>query len=87
MKKITNQLLLFILMLGSILNLTPLVSAETKSPSAIQFVDQVVLSNNNGPISSLSKIIYLILFLSLLSTIYLTVHYFLTFGLDLIKIL
>lgn len=52
MKKITNQLLLFILMLGSILNLTPLVSAETKSPSAIQFVDQVVLSNNNGPISS-----------------------------------
>ena len=39
-------------MLGSILNLTPLVSAETKSPSAIQFVDQVVLSNNNGPISS-----------------------------------
>ncbi|KKF91702.1 MucBP domain-containing protein [Lactococcus petauri] len=52
MKKITNQLLLFILMLGSILNLTPLVSAETTSPSAIQFVDQVVLSNNNGPINS-----------------------------------
>ena len=52
MKKIGNGILLLLLMLGSILNITPLVGAETVSTSAIQFVDQVTLSNSNGPITS-----------------------------------
>ena len=55
MKKIWSKLVVLILILGSFSNISQIAFAEDGNTNAAQFVDSVMLSNNEGPIG-LNKI-------------------------------
>lgn len=52
MKKLRNRILLLIILLGNILNISPIIYAEGNTEDATQFINSVTLSNNDGPIGT-----------------------------------